>query len=112
LKDKKATFNSYRDLNFEENNEMGLNNALKILDANLKGIVKNTLISDISLEGLQSADVDSSGIAKIASEYSKLKAMHVTSGEEEVKFADEVANLIKSDHKTMYVKTEFMKDFD
>ena len=112
LKDKKATLNSYWDLNFEENNEMDLDAALKILDANLKNIVKNTLISDVPLGVLLSGGVDSSVIAKVASEYSKLKTMHVTGSEEEVKFAEEVANLIKSDHKTIYVKTDFMKDFD
>jgi asparagine synthase (glutamine-hydrolysing) len=112
LKDKKAIFNSYWDLNFEENNEMDLDAALKILDANLKSIVKNTLISDVPLGVLLSGGVDSSVIAKVASEYSRLKTMHVTGSEEEVKFAEEVANLIKSDHKTIYVKTDFMKDFD
>jgi asparagine synthase (glutamine-hydrolysing) len=112
LKDKKATFDSYWDLNFEENNEMDLDAALKILDASLKSIVKNTLISDVPLGVLLSGGVDSSVIAKVASEYSRLKTMHVTGSEEEVKFAEEVANLIKSDHKTIYVKTDFMKDFD
>jgi asparagine synthase (glutamine-hydrolysing) len=112
LKDKKITLNSYWDLNFEENNEMDLDAALKILDTNLKSIVKNTLISDVPLGVLLSGGVDSSVIAKVASEYSKLKTMHVTGSEEEVKFAEEVANLIKSDHKTIYVKTDFMKDFD
>ncbi|MFZ8849003.1 MAG: asparagine synthase (glutamine-hydrolyzing), partial [Thermoproteota archaeon] len=114
LKDKKITLNSYWDLNFEEeeNNEMDLDAALKILDTNLKSIVKNTLISDVPLGVLLSGGVDSSVIAKVASEYSRLKTMHVTGSEEEVKFAEEVANLIKSDHKTIYVKTDFMKDFD
>jgi asparagine synthase (glutamine-hydrolysing) len=112
LKDKKITFNSYWDLNFEENNEMDLDAALKILDANLKSIVKNALISDVPLGVLLSGGVDSSVIAKVASENSKLKTMHVTGSEEEVKFAEEVANLIKSDHKTIYVETDFMKDFD
>jgi len=112
LKDKKTTFNSYWDLNFEENDEIDLDNALKILDANLKGIVKNTLISDVPLGVLLSGGVDSSVIAKVASEYSRLKTMHVTGSDEEVKFAEEVANLIKSDHKTIYVETDFMKDFD
>ena len=112
LKDKKATFNSYWDLNFEENNDIDLDTALKILDANLKGIVKNTLISDVPLGVLLSGGVDSSVIAKVASEYSRLKTMHVTGSEEEVKFAEEVVNLIKSDHKTIHVKTDFMKDFD
>jgi len=83
LKDRKATFNSYWDLNFEENDEIDLDTALKILDANLKSIVKNTLISDVPLGVLLSGGVDSSVIAKVASEYSKLKTMHVTSGEEE-----------------------------
>jgi len=114
LKDKKITLNSYWDLNFEEeeNDEMDLDVALKILDTNLKSIVKNTLISDVPLGVLLSGGVDSSVIAKVASEYSRLKTMHVTGSEEEVKFAEEVANLIKSDHKTIYVKTDFMKDFD
>jgi asparagine synthase (glutamine-hydrolysing) len=112
LKDKKITLNSYWDLNFEENNEMDLDAALKILDANLKSIVKNALISDVPLGVLLSGGVDSSVIAKVASENSKLKTMHVTGSEEEVKFAEEVANLIKSDHKTIYVETDFMKDFD
>jgi asparagine synthase (glutamine-hydrolysing) len=114
LKDKKITLNSYWDLNFEEeeNDDMDLNAALKILDANLKSIVKNTLISDVPLGVLLSGGVDSSVIAKVASEHSRLKTMHVTGSEEEVKFAEEVANLIKSDHKTIYVKTDFMKDFE
>ena len=112
LKDKKITLNSYWDLNFEENDEMDLDAALKILDTNLKSIVKNTLISDVPLGVLLSGGVDSSVIAKVASEHSRLKTMHVTGSEEEVKFAEEVANLIKSDHKTIYVKTDFMKDFD
>jgi len=113
LKDKKAIFNSYWDLNFEENDEIDLETALKILDANLKNIVKNTLISDVPLGVLLSGGVDSSVIAKVASEYSNLRTMHVTSEEEEeIRFAEEVANLIKSDHKTIYVKTDFIKDFD
>ena len=111
MNDKKATFNSYWDLNFEENDDMDLDNALKILDANLKNIVKNTLISDVPLGVLLSGGVDSSVITKVASEYSKLKTMHVTGSEEEVKFAEEVANLIKSDHKTIYLKNRFHERF-
>src|SRR5579875_36135 len=113
IKNRKFEIKKYWDLNIDENIEISIEDALKLLDRYLSNSVKNCLISDVPLGILLSGGVDSSIIASLASKNARIKTFHITSEEEEeVKFAEEIANLIGSEHKTIYIDKNFMKNFD